>query len=64
VLQSTDFGKFSTAADGQPYWVTLVDLGFGSSDAVEGWCASAFSNLTEEQRANACAPRTLTPSHP
>ena len=63
VLQSTDFGKFSTAADGQPYWVTLVDLGFGSSDAVDGWCATAFANLAPDARENACAPRTLTPSY-
>jgi hypothetical protein len=64
LLQSVDFGKFSVARDGQPYWVTLVDLGFGSSDAVTQWCASAYSNLSAEQLANACAPRTLTPSHP
>jgi hypothetical protein len=63
VLQSTDFGKFSVARDGQPYWVTLVDLRFGSSDAVKEWCAAAFEHLNAEQLANACAPRTLTPSH-
>lgn len=63
VLQSIDFGKRSTAPDGQPYWVTLVDAGFSSSDQVEAWCASKFSSLTLEQLANACAARTLTPPY-
>ena len=63
VLQSTDFGKRSWAADGQPYWVTLVDLDFASSDAVKAWCASTYSGLTPEQLANACAARTLSAPH-
>ena len=64
VLQSTDFGKYSTAADGQPYWVTLVDGGFGSDDAVESWCAVTYAGLSEAELANTCVPRTLSPSHP
>ena len=63
VLQSSDFGKRSYAPDGQPYWVTMVDLGFGSSDAVKTWCASTYSTLTPEQLANACAARTLSAPH-
>jgi hypothetical protein len=63
VLRSTDFGKRSYAADGQGYWVTVVDVGFTSSDQVEAWCASTYSTLTPEQLANACAARTLAPPH-
>jgi hypothetical protein len=63
VLQSLDFGKRSVARDGQPYWVTLVDSGFTSSDEVDLWCARAFPTLTPEQLANACAARTLAPPH-
>lgn len=63
VLQSSDFGKRSSAADGQRYWVTLVDAGFTSSEQVKAWCASTYPTLTPEQLANACAPRTLAPPH-
>lgn len=63
VLQSLDFGKRSVYRDGQPFWVTLVDEGFRSSDEVEQWCARAFATLTPEQLANACAARTLSPPH-
>jgi hypothetical protein len=63
VLHSTDFGKRSTAPDGQPYWVTLYDGGFGSSDAVKVWCASTYPSLDPAALANACAPRTLSPPH-
>jgi hypothetical protein len=63
VLHSTDFGKRSTAPDGQPYWVTLYDGGFGSSDAVKAWCASTYASLDPAALANACAPRTLSPPH-
>jgi hypothetical protein len=63
VLTSTDFGRYSTAPDGQPYWVTLVDGGFGSSDAVKAWCASTYPTLDATSLANACAARTLSPPH-
>jgi hypothetical protein len=63
VLRSTDFGKRSFAADGQAYWITLVDVGFTSSDQVKAWCAGTYPTLTAEQLANACAARTLTPPH-
>jgi hypothetical protein len=63
VLQSTDFGKRSYAGDGQAYWITVVDGGFGSSDQVKAWCAQAYSSLTAEQLADTCAPRTLSPPH-
>lgn len=63
VLSSTDFGKYSTAPDGQPYWVTLVDGGFTSSDAVKAWCAATYPSLDPTSLNNACAPRTLSPSH-
>jgi len=63
VLQSTDFGKRSHASDGQPYWVTVVDEGFGTRDAVKSWCASAFPTLTADQLADTCAARTLSPPH-
>jgi hypothetical protein len=63
VLQSVDFGKRSHATDGRPYWVTLVDAGFSSSDDVDLWCARTYPTLTAEQLANSCAARTLTPPH-
>jgi hypothetical protein len=63
VLRSTDFGKRSYAADGQGYWVTVVDVGFSSSDQVRAWCASIYPPLNAEQLANACAARTLAPPH-
>lgn len=63
VLQSGDFGKRSAAADGQPYWITVVDAGFAASDGVESWCARTFSSLSGEALANACAARTLSPPH-
>jgi len=63
VLQSTDFGKISHAPDGQAYWITVVDEGFGGSDQVKSWCASTYPTLTPEQLADSCAPRTLSPPH-
>jgi hypothetical protein len=63
VLLSTDFGKRSLASNGQPYWVTVVDGDFSSSDEVESWCASTFTTLTPQQLADTCAPRTLAPPH-
>ncbi|MBM7806993.1 hypothetical protein JOD57_002830 [Geodermatophilus bullaregiensis] len=63
MLLSTDFGRRSAAADGDPYWVTLVEAGFGSSDDVDAWCASAYPELSAEQLANTCVPRTLTEPH-
>jgi hypothetical protein len=63
VLQSTDFGKRSYASDGQPYWITVVDAGFGSSDQVKAWCASTYPTLNAQQLADACAARTLSPPH-
>ncbi|MGY2126956.1 hypothetical protein [Blastococcus sp. SYSU DS0617] len=63
VLTSLDFGKRSAAADGQPYWVTLVDGNFGSAGAVNAWCAQTYAMLSPAELANACAPRTLSPSH-
>jgi hypothetical protein len=63
VLQSTDFGKRSTDAAGQPYWVTVVDAGFTSSVEVKDWCARTYWQLDAEQLANACAPRTLNVPH-
>ena len=63
VLQGTDFGKRSSAGDGRPYWITVVDEGFTSSDQVDAWCASTYPTLVAEQLANACAARTLVPPH-
>jgi hypothetical protein len=63
VLQSTDFGKAVVAADGQPYWVTLVDAGFICSDDVGLWCARTCLQLTAEQLANARAAPTLFSLH-
>ena len=63
VVQSTDFGKRSYGPNGQPYWVTLVDGGFSSSDDVESWCARTYYELDATELANACAPRTLGPPH-
>lgn len=63
VLQGTDFGKRSHAGDGQPYWVTVVDGGFGNSDQVKAWCAQAYASLTASQLADTCVPRTLSPPH-
>ena len=64
VLQSLDFGKISRAPDGQPYWVTLVDVGFAGSGDVEAWCARTYPQLSPVELDNTCAARTLTPSHP
>jgi hypothetical protein len=63
VLWGTDFGKRSTAADGSPYWVTLVDAGFASSADVQAWCSATYPSLSPEQLADTCVPRTLTPPH-
>lgn len=63
VLRSDDFGRRSFADDGQPYWVTVVDVGFGSSDEVTAWCARTYPTLSPEELENACAPRTLAPPH-
>jgi hypothetical protein len=63
VLTSDDFGKRSHWTDGQPYWVTLVDEGFGSGDEVRLWCARAFPTLSQQQLANACVARTLSRPH-
>jgi hypothetical protein len=63
VLQSGDFGKRSTDKNGQPYWVTLGDIGFSSSDEVEFWCQRSHPTISGEALANACAPRTLSPPH-
>ncbi|PRY36593.1 hypothetical protein LY71_12514 [Geodermatophilus tzadiensis] len=63
VLWSTDFGATSTAPDGDPYWVTLVDGGFAGEGAVDAWCAGAYPQLSAEQLANTCVGRPLTPPH-
>jgi hypothetical protein len=63
VVQSTDFGKRSYGPNGQPYWVTLVDGGFSSSDDVRSWCARTYYELDATALANACAPRTLGAPH-
>jgi hypothetical protein len=63
VLWGTDFGKRSTAADGSPYWVTLVDAGFASSADVQAWCSATYPSLSPEQLADTCVPRTLAPPH-
>lgn len=60
VVQSTDFGQRKVAADGQAYWVTLVDANFSGQADVAAWCASTFATLDQEQRDNACWPRTLS----
>lgn len=62
-VQSTDFGKVSRWSNGLPFWVTLVDGGFGSSDQAQAWCDRTFASLPAEQRANTCAPRTLVPPY-
>jgi hypothetical protein len=63
VLWATDFGRRSTAPDGSPYWVTIVDAGLTSAADVTAWCARTYSTLTPEQLADTCAPRTLTTPH-
>ena len=63
VVQSTDFGKRSYGPNGLPYWVTLVDGGFSSSNDVKAWCARTFYELDATELANACAPRTLGAPH-
>ncbi|MGY1831665.1 hypothetical protein ACI8AA_14735 [Geodermatophilus sp. SYSU D01180] len=61
VLTSFDFGRRSAAANGDPYWITIVDAGFGSGDDVRAWCAGAFPRLSGDALANACVARTLEP---
>jgi hypothetical protein len=63
LVWGTDFGKRSQAPNGSPYWITLVDAGFGSSGAVKAWCQSTYSSLTPAQLADTCAPRQLTTPH-
>jgi hypothetical protein len=63
VLWATDFGKRSTAADGSPYWVTLVDAGFTSADDVQTWCAQTYPTLSPQQLADTCAARQLNAPH-
>ncbi|PWW21077.1 hypothetical protein JD79_00204 [Geodermatophilus normandii] len=63
VLHGTDFGRHSTAADGDPYWITVVDAGFGSRADVEDWCAATYPQLDGGELTNACVPRRLTPPH-
>jgi hypothetical protein len=61
VLHSVDFGRALTAPDGQPFWVTLVDGGFGSSADVQAWCAQTYPDLDPAALVDRCVPRTLTP---
>ena len=61
VLSSLDFGRRSTAPDGDPYWTTFVDGGFASADDVRAWCADAFPGLTGDALTNACVARRLEP---
>ena len=63
LLQAGDFGKHAVSPDGRPYWVTVVDLGFGSSSEVKSWCGQVFAALSPAARDDACAPRALTPPH-
>ena len=63
VLQSIDFGRRSFAADGQPYWVTVVDAGFAGAGDVEAWCSETYPSLSPQELHNTCAVRTLTPPH-
>jgi hypothetical protein len=63
LLAGTDFGRRSTGPEGQQFWITLVDGGFGGESDVEAWCAATYPELTPEQRENTCAPRTLAPPH-
>jgi hypothetical protein len=63
LLAGTDFGKRSTGPDGQQFWITLVDGGFGGEADVDAWCAATYPQLTPEERENTCAPRTLSPPH-
>jgi hypothetical protein len=63
VLWATDFGKRSTAPDGSPYWVTVVDGGFSSADAASAWCAATYSTLSPAQLADTCAARQLSTPH-
>jgi hypothetical protein len=63
VLWATDFGKRSTAPDGSPYWVTVVDAGLTSANDVTAWCAATYPTLTPAQLADTCAPRQLDTPH-
>jgi hypothetical protein len=63
VLWGTDFGRHSTGPQGEPFWITLVDAGFGGEDDVTEWCAQTYPELTPEQLDNTCAARTLSPPH-
>jgi hypothetical protein len=63
VLWGTDFGQRSQAADGSPFWTTVVDAGYASHDNVLEWCSFAFPTLTPAQLADTCVPRQLAPPH-
>ncbi len=61
VLHGSDFGRHSSAEDGDPYWITLVDVGSDSRADVAAWCAATYPQLSGEELTNSCVPRRLTP---
>ncbi|MGY1699339.1 hypothetical protein [Geodermatophilus sp. SYSU D00766] len=60
-LHGTDFGRNARTADGDPFWMTVVDVGAGSRADVEAWCAATYPQLTGEELTNSCVPRRLVP---
>jgi hypothetical protein len=60
LVNGTDFGEVSTF-NGRPFWITLVLGQFTSGADVEAWCETQFTEMSPDQIANACLPRTLDP---
>jgi hypothetical protein len=62
LVKGTDFGEKSTY-NGKPFWITLLLGDFDSSDDVERWCERQFPELSSDELANSCLPRTLDAPH-
>ena len=61
LLQATDFGRQRNW--NHTIWVTIVDPGLKSSDAVSRWCRQKHPGLSKKQVTNVCLPRQLQPPY-
>lgn len=59
MLHGSNWGK----QNDRDLWYTIADAGFGSKEAVQTWCASAFPELSGESLRNQCSPRQLKAPH-
>lgn len=67
LVRSTQFGKQSSNSDvpdGESMYLTIYDpQTFGSKDAAESWCESAFPALSGATLDNACLARSASAPH-